>query len=85
MMTSDIKPELNRHFVEHGHPHARVDFNPPASKLTLTPIRGLRIWARVPTDILKDDQRLLKVHKNENFLGSYLEFYTISLLVLLKY
>ncbi len=27
----------------------------------------------------------LKVHKIENFLGSEFEFYTISLLVMLKY
>ncbi len=28
---------------------------------------------------------LLKVHKIENFFGSEFEFYTISLLVMLKY
>ncbi len=28
---------------------------------------------------------MLKVHKIENFFGSELEFYTISLLVMLKY
>ncbi len=29
--------------------------------------------------------QLLKVHKIENFFGSEFEFYTISLLVMLKY
>ncbi len=29
--------------------------------------------------------RTLKVHKIENFFGSEFEFYTISLLVMLKY
>ncbi len=40
------------------------------------------------TDLLIADQRpilMLKVHKIENFFGSEFEFYTISLLVMLKY
>ncbi len=31
------------------------------------------------------EKKALKVHKIENFFGSELEFYTISLLVMLKY
>ncbi len=37
----------NRDFMEHGQPRPRVwvDCN-PTSQLALTPVRGLRIWAR---------------------------------------
>jgi hypothetical protein len=33
----------------------------------------------------RDNDGALKVHKIENFFGSEFEFYTISLLVMLKY
>ncbi len=35
---------LNKHFWGHGQPHTWENLD-PTSQLTLTPVRGLRIWA----------------------------------------
>ncbi len=55
---------------------------------TLWHIIGIRIKSKEYDETILDLKQCLmtlKVHKIENFFGSEFEFYTISLLVMLKY
>ncbi len=61
----------------------RVDKQGQVSKTTNT--NYTVIWLKENLCPVEDDVTFLKVHKIENFFGSEFEFYTISLLVMLKY
>ncbi len=71
-----IRIRMNIGFWIHVLYCIKLNMNPLTKQLE--PNKLSLIWNTIPSNALK-------VHKIENFFGSEFEFYTISLLVMLKY
>jgi hypothetical protein len=66
-----------------GHVRAEICLVPWDDNGTSRNINSF--WPILREINIKRFSAVLKVHKNENFFGSEFEFYTISLLFMLKY